>query len=153
MFTVRCRQHIYPVSSLTTFHVVLIQNQGKDVADKLYSLNDRHINQKGFRYDIRLPCIISLTEETERCKKLAAKSPPGTPDVDGVHCIGIIQRQTHDDVNFPLYLGRKHRHKRLGKTAASKYANILAAKLIARRSMRKAQGPMLVRREPLKPED
>lgn len=38
---------------------------GRDVVRKLYALNKRRMNERGYNYDIRLPCIISLKEEVE----------------------------------------------------------------------------------------
>lgn len=38
---------------------------GRDVVRKLYALNKRRMNERGYNYDIRLPCIISLKDEVE----------------------------------------------------------------------------------------
>merc|ERR1712042_227885 len=45
---------------------------GRDVVRKLYALNKRRMNERGYNYDIRLPCIISLKDEVEEreAKKL-----------------------------------------------------------------------------------
>lgn len=93
---------------------------GRDVARKLYQLNASCINEKGFRFDVRLPCIMSLPDDVERRRKATAVTflAPGTPGMDDA---------------------RKHKHKKLGKTAQAKYANMFASKLRARVSMRKSQ--------------
>ncbi|XP_039251913.1 popeye domain-containing protein 3-like [Styela clava] len=56
----------------------------KDVTAKFYDLNDRCITERGFRYDIRLPCVMSLPEDVEKRNKafVASHSAPGTPGLD-----------------------------------------------------------------------
>lgn len=51
---------------------------GRDVVRKLYALNKLRMNERGYNYDIRLPCIISLKDEVEEreAKKLESQTSP-----------------------------------------------------------------------------
>jgi CRP-like cAMP-binding protein len=51
---------------------------GRDVVRKLYALNKRRMNERGYNYDIRLPCIISLKDEVEEreAKRVEAQASP-----------------------------------------------------------------------------
>lgn len=68
------------ISSLTLHFI----STGRDVARKLYQLNDNCINEKGFRYDVRLPCIMSIPDDVERRRKATALTfqTPATPGMD-----------------------------------------------------------------------
>jgi len=49
---------------------------------KLYALNTRHFNARGFHYDIRVPCIMSVRDdalEREKKRQETLASQPGTP--------------------------------------------------------------------------
>uniref|UniRef100_H2XQN4 Uncharacterized protein n=2 Tax=Ciona intestinalis TaxID=7719 RepID=H2XQN4_CIOIN len=52
---------------------------GSDVAKKLYSLNARQFTDRGFHYDIRLPCVMSLRDDVRKREQKKLSSSPGTP--------------------------------------------------------------------------
>jgi len=47
---------------------------GRDIVRKLYALNKRRMNERGYNYDIRLPCIISLKDEVEEREQKRAEA-------------------------------------------------------------------------------
>uniref|UniRef100_H2Y533 POPDC1-3 domain-containing protein n=1 Tax=Ciona savignyi TaxID=51511 RepID=H2Y533_CIOSA len=52
---------------------------GSDIAKKLYSLNSRQFTERGFHYDIRLPCVMSLRDDVRKREQKKESETPGTP--------------------------------------------------------------------------
>nr|XP_009858863.1 popeye domain-containing protein 3 isoform X1 [Ciona intestinalis] len=87
---------------------------GSDVAKKLYSLNARQFTDRGFHYDIRLPCVMSLRDDVRKREQKKLSSSPGTPAAG-------------------------HRHKRMGKQAKDHYTRLFARRMSERITMLKAK--------------
>jgi len=76
---------------------------GQDIIKKLSSLNSKRFTERGFAYDVRLPCVISLRDEVEdREKRVLAQM---TPNQAGT------------------------RSRKLGRRADQSYAKLFGAKL------------------------
>jgi len=73
-----------------------------DILKKLNSLNSRRFTERGFHYDVRLPCVISLRHDVEERERRALAQQ--TPNLAG------------------------QRSRKLGRKAAQDYARILEQK-------------------------
>lgn len=50
---------------------------GQDVVKKLAGLNSKRFTERGFHYDIRLPCVISLRDDVEgRERRIMSQMTP-----------------------------------------------------------------------------
>ncbi|CAK8685894.1 unnamed protein product [Clavelina lepadiformis] len=97
---------------------------GRDVVMKLFALNSRQFNERGFYYDIRLPCVMSLRDEVQRRerKRQENASEPATPSLSA------------------------RRHRKLGKKASEHYARLFARRMSERINLRK-EGKVPLRKE------